>query len=153
MFDFFGKPENLEEITPGPVGFNILTPRPIVMKAGTVLDYTIRILGLPIRWTTLISSYDPPNGFSDVALRGPYSFWHHTHTFEEAAQGTTMTDEVHYALPFGFLGRIVHALWVRRQLNYIFEYRAEVIGRLLKEDDVPLHSDSSSGSHSKDTQR
>ncbi len=151
VFHFFGKPENLEEITPGSVGFNILTPRPIIMKAGTVLDYTIRILGLPIRWTTLISSYDPPNGFSDVALRGPYSFWHHTHTFERAAQGTTMTDEVHYALPFGFLGRIVHALWVRRQLNYIFDYRANVIGKLLEEGGATWQNDHDSRPHAKDT--
>lgn len=151
VFAFFGDPENLEKITPVSVGFNILTPQPIVIKAGIVLDYTIRLLGLSIRWTTLISSYDPPNRFSDVALRGPYSFWHHTHTFDESAQGTTMIDEVHYGLPLGLLGRMAHSLWVQRQLNYIFDYRAKVIGRLL-DDDSTLHYGNGSISHSKDTQ-
>jgi len=131
VFEFFEKPENLERITPDSVGFNILTPRPIKMKAGTVLDYTIRVLGLPVRWTTLICEYEPPGRFADVALRGPYSFWHHTHTFEEDGGVTVMTDEVRYALPFGPIGRLVHSLWVRRQLDYIFDFRARVIDDLL----------------------
>jgi ligand-binding SRPBCC domain-containing protein len=132
VFNFFEQPENLERITPSSVGFRILTPRPIRMKAGTLLDYTIRLLGLPVRWTTLISDYDPPNRFSDVALRGPYSFWHHTHTFEETEHGTMMIDEVRYALPFGLVGRIAHSLWVKRQLDGIFDYRAKVIGDMLE---------------------
>lgn len=132
VFEFFEQPENLEKITPGSVGFTILTPRPIKMQVGTVLDYTIRLLGLPVRWTTLISEYDAPHRFCDVALRGPYSFWHHTHTFEKTEQGTVMTDEVRYALPFGPIGRLVHLLWVKRQLDYIFDYRAEVISQLLE---------------------
>ena len=132
VFKFFEQPENLEKITPSSVGFSILTPRPITMNAGTVLDYTIRLLGIPVRWTTLISDYDPPNRFSDVALRGPYSFWHHTHTFKENERGTIMIDEVRYALPFGLIGRIVHSLWVKRQLDGIFDYRASVIGEMLE---------------------
>lgn len=131
IFKFFERPENLESITPSSVGFVILTPRPIRMQVGTVLDYTIKILGLPVRWTTLIQSYDPPESFVDVAIRGPYSFWHHTHTFEETDEGTIMTDEVRYALPFGWIGRIAHGLWVRRQLNSIFDYRARVISEIL----------------------
>ena len=141
VFNFFKQPDNLEKITPSSVGFTILTPRPIKMQIGTVLDYTIRLLGLPVRWTTLISAYDPPHSFIDVALRGPYSFWHHTHTFEENDQGTTMTDEVHYALPFGVLGRLAHLLWVRRQLNYIFDYRMKVIGKLLENADAKDQDD------------
>jgi len=131
VFRFFERPENLERITPAAVGFKILTPGPISMHAGAVLDYTIRLLGLSVRWTTLIASHEPPDRFTDVALRGPYSFWHHTHTFEEVEGGTLMTDEVRYALPFGFLGGMVHALWVKRQLKQIFDYRADVIARLL----------------------
>jgi ligand-binding SRPBCC domain-containing protein len=134
VFRFFEQPENLERITPRSVGFVILTPRPIVMKTGTVLDYTIRVLGWPVRWTTLISSYEPPDRFADVALRSPYSFWHHRHTFEEDGEGTVMIDEVHYALPLGIIGRIVHRLWVRGQLKRIFDYRAGVIARLLEFD-------------------
>ena len=132
VFEFFGKPENLEKITPRSVGFYILTPRPIKMKTGTVLDYTIRLFGIPIRWTTLITEYDPPNKFSDVALRGPYSFWFHTHTFKTDNNETIMKDEVRYALPFGFIGRLAHFLWVKRQLNYIFDYRAQVISDILE---------------------
>jgi ligand-binding SRPBCC domain-containing protein len=135
VFEFFESPENLERITPGTVGFNILTPKPIRMQAGTVLDYTIRLIGLPVRWTTLISEYDPPRRFADVALKGPYSFWHHTHTFEEAGDATVMTDQIRYALPFGWLGRLVHALWVRRRLDEIFDYRAQVIQGMLEATD------------------
>jgi ligand-binding SRPBCC domain-containing protein len=137
VFEFFGKPENLEEITPRSVGFHILTPRPIKIKVGTVLDYTIRLFGISVRWTTLISEYDPPNRFSDVAIRGPYSFWFHTHTFKTDNGKTIMKDEVSYALPFGFIGRLAHFLWVKRQLNYIFDYRAQVISDILEGKNVP----------------
>jgi ligand-binding SRPBCC domain-containing protein len=133
VFRFFESPENLERITPKSVGFNILTPRPIKMKVGTVLDYTIRLMGLQVRWTTLISEYEPPHRFCDVSIRGPYSYWHHTHTFEDTEDGTVMTDEVRYAMPFGFLGRVVRLFWVRRQLDQIFDYRARVIGKMLEE--------------------
>jgi len=134
VFGFFERPENLERITPRSVGFEILTPRQISMHTGTVLDYTIRLLGIRVRWTTLITAHEPPKRFADVALKGPYSFWHHTHTFEELGNHTLMIDEVRYALPFGGLGRLVHALWVKRQLKHIFDYRAEVIRELLEPD-------------------
>lgn len=133
VFRFFEAPENLERITPSNVGFNTLTPMPIRMQTGAVLDYTIRLFGVPVRWTTQIVGYDPPHRFADVALRGPYSFWHHTHSFEQTPEGTVMTDEVRYVMPFGLLGRFVHALLVKRRLDRIFDYRAEVIGRLLDE--------------------
>ena len=146
VFNFFKQPDNLEKITPSSVGFTILTPRPIKMQIGTVLDYTIRLLGLPVRWTTLISAYDPPHRFIDVALRGPYSFWHHTHTFEESDEGTIMTDKVHYALPFGIFGRLAHFLWVKRQLKYIFDYRMKIISDLMENADAigpeDMHSNS-----------
>lgn len=132
VFRFFERPENLEKITPASVGFNILTPRPIKMQVGTVLDYTIRLLGLPVRWKTQITEYEPPYRFADVALRGPYRFWHHTHTFEASEAGTVMTDQVVYGLPFGILGGFVRALWVRRQLERIFDYRARVIRDMLE---------------------
>ena len=138
VFQFFERPENLERITPDDMGFVILTPRPILMRAGAVLDYTVRVLGpLRVRWTTLIESYDPPDRFTDVSIKGPYSFWHHTHTFEEIPQGTLMTDTVRYALPMGWLGRLMHAVTVKRKLNYIFDFRAEVIDSLLPRLDKP----------------
>lgn len=127
VFAFFEKPENLAIITPPSMGFQILTPLPIDMKCGALIDYTIRIQGLPMRWTTMITEYDPPHKFVDVQIRGPYAFWHHTHTFEQTDQGTIMTDIVQYILPFGILGRLVHAFTVEGQLKNIFEYRARKI--------------------------
>lgn len=132
VFGFFERAENLERVTPKSVGFRILTPPPIRMGAGTILDYVIHLMGFPVRWTTCITEYESPVRFADVALRGPYSFWHHTHTFEPHERGTLMTDEVRYALPFGWLGRLVRWLWVRRELEHIFDYRARVIGELLE---------------------
>ena len=130
VFSFFKAPENLERITPSDVGFCIITPKPIKMQTGAVLDYTIKLAGIPVRWTTLITDYDEPFGFSDVSLKGPYSFWYHRHWFEESEEGTVMYDEVTYALPFGFLGRMVHSLWVRKQLDHIFDFRSKVIDEI-----------------------
>lgn len=129
-FLFFEQPENLAGITPPWLDFRIITPRPLVMRQGALFDYTIRVLGIRRRWTTLIAEYDPPHRFVDVQLSGPYSFWHHTHRFEEEGRGTRMHDDVRYILPFGILGRVVHTLMVRRLLNAIFDYRARVIESL-----------------------
>ena len=133
VFSFFKSPENLEKITPSDVGFTIITPRPIKMQTGAVLDYTIKLAGIPVRWTTLITEYDEPFGFSDVSTKGPYSFWYHRHWFEESEKGTVMHDEVTYAMPFGILGRVVHSLWVKRQLNAIFDFRAKIIDEIFSE--------------------
>ena len=135
VFAFFERPENLERITPASLGFEILTPKPILMQTGMVLDYTIRLFGIPVRWTTVITGYNPPKGFSDVALRSPYGFWHHTHTFAEVDGGTLMTDEVRYALPLGPVGRLANSLWVKRQLERIFDFRAEAIRKLIDSPD------------------
>lgn len=123
VFPFFSRPENLERLTPRALGFQVLTPSPIPMHVGAIIDYVVSLNGLPMRWTTAISEYDPPFRFVDVQLKGPYSFWHHTHTFEDLGEATLVRDEVHYALPAGPLGEIAHALMVRRQLNGIFDYR------------------------------
>jgi ligand-binding SRPBCC domain-containing protein len=131
VFRFFETPENLARLTPPSLGFEILTPSPIVMRAGALIDYCVRPLGFPQRWTTLIESYDPPRRFTDVQLRGPYSFWHHTHTFEVAEGGTRMTDEVRYVLPFGPFGAPA-APWVAWQLDRIFDFRARTVAALLK---------------------
>ena len=133
VFAFFEKAENLERLTPSTLGFQILTPLPIAMHPGTVIDYVIRVSGLPMHWRTLITDYDPPRGFVDVQLKGPYSIWHHTHRFAAIPGGTCLIDEVRYALPFGPLGRLAHALFVGRQLRRIFDFRAEVIRGLFGE--------------------
>jgi uncharacterized protein len=95
------------------------------MNEGTLIDYTIRVAGINVRWATIIAHFDPPNRFVDVQLKGPYSFWHHTHEFFETDEGTVMTDTVKYAMPMGLIGRIVHRLFVQRQLEVIFNFRKE----------------------------
>ena len=130
VFPFFADAANLERLTPPLVGFTILTPPPIVMQTGTLIDYKIRVNGIPLRWRTLIESFDPPHSFVDTQLRGPYAHWHHTHTFREVSGGTELGDRVEYALPLGPLGKIAHALFVKRQLRTIFDYRAQVMREL-----------------------
>ena len=134
VFDFFSKPENLSEITPKRLGFNIMTPSPIEMKEGQLIDYTINILSLPVRWTTIITKYAPPNLFIDQQLKGPYSMWHHTHTFEEIGMNETLIeDTILYAMPFGFIGDLAHFLYVKRDLENIFRYREETIKKVFNE--------------------
>jgi ligand-binding SRPBCC domain-containing protein len=99
------------------------------MEKGRIIDYTIRVMGLTTRWRTLITCYDPPRYFVDEQLSGPYSFWHHTHRFEQAGEGTLLFDEVRYALPillFGPARDILHTLYVRPVLEHIFDYRQQV---------------------------
>jgi ligand-binding SRPBCC domain-containing protein len=123
VFAFFSEPGNLALLTPRKLGFKILTPLPIQMKNGALIDYTIKLLGINVRWTTFVTHFEPPQRFVDVQLRGPYSFWHHTHEFTETQGGTEMTDTVTYALPLGIIGTVMHELIVKRQLDAIFNYR------------------------------
>jgi ligand-binding SRPBCC domain-containing protein len=132
VFDFFSRPENLAHITPASLGFVILTPSPIEMRVGALISYTIRLAGIRVRWTSMITQYEPPKRFIDEQLKGPYTFWHHTHSFREHGNGTLITDEVKYAIPFGFLGEAVRRIFVRRQLDRIFSYRGNVIGKIFQ---------------------
>jgi ligand-binding SRPBCC domain-containing protein len=131
VFDFFSRAGNLERITPPWLRFRMLTAGPIEMRAGTLLDYRLRIHGLPVRWRTRIESWNPPHSFVDVQERGPYRLWRHTHRFREERGGTAMTDDVEYELPLGILGAIAHRLMVARDVESIFDFRAERIGGLL----------------------
>lgn len=133
VFPFFSRPENLALITPPNLGFRLLTPQPVDMEKGRVIDYTIRVLGLPTRWRTLITRYDPPSCFVDEQLSGPYSFWHHTHRFEQRHGGTLLQDELSYALPLALMGparELVHTLYVRPALERIFAYRRRMFAGL-----------------------
>jgi len=130
VFAFFGQPENLGRITPSWLGFQMLTPSPVKMREGALIDYQISLGPFPTRWRTLITAFDPPHLFIDEQLSGPYSFWHHTHRFESKGTGTNIIDEIRYLLPFGPLGSLVHTLAVRRQLTRIFAHRREVINDL-----------------------
>ena len=129
---FFSRAENLPEITPPWLNFTVDTPGPIELRRGTLIDYTIRWMGLPLRWRTRIIDWTPPRQFIDLQIRGPYTLWHHQHTFEPAAGGGTLCeDRVTYKLPGGPLGRLAQPLTVRRQLLGIFRFRRDVIGRRL----------------------
>jgi ligand-binding SRPBCC domain-containing protein len=134
VFEFFGDPSNLEAITPPLLRFRMLTPDPIVMAAGTLLRYRLRVHGVPVSWLTMITDWEPPHRFVDVQLEGPYALWHHTHTFQDdGSGGTLMRDEVRYALPLGGLGEIANRLLVRRDIEQIFDYRAARVPALLSE--------------------
>jgi ligand-binding SRPBCC domain-containing protein len=129
VFAFFSDAGNLEKLTPSWLGFQILTPGPIRIAAGTRLRYRLRVHGIPLSWITEIRRWEPPFRFIDVQLSGPYRLWHHTHRFEAFQGGTRMTDIVRYRLPFGILGRAVRALKVRRDIERIFDYRFERINQ------------------------
>ena len=106
VFEFFSRPENLEKITPTSMGFNIITPSPIEMKEGAIIDYTVKIMGVPMRWRTMITSYKKNEYFVDEQLKGPYSYWHHRHSFKEVEGGVLIIDEITYALPIQALSLI-----------------------------------------------
>jgi ligand-binding SRPBCC domain-containing protein len=132
VFAFFNQPENLERLTPPFLRFSILTPSPLVMHNGAVFDYQIGLMGLPLRWTSIITNYEPPHQFVDVQLRGPYAFWHHKHRFVPHGDQVEVIDEVHYEVGFSMLGKLMHKLVIQHQLNAIFSYREKVIGTLFK---------------------
>ena len=122
IFSYFSSAKNLEHITPAFLRFKVTTPEEIAMSSGTIINYDLRIHGVPIRWTTLISLWEPPYRFVDEQLRGPYRYWIHQHTFEEVAGGVLVKDFVRYQV---FGGSLVHDLFVKRDVMKIFMFRQE----------------------------
>lgn len=120
VFHFFSDSHNLEDITPPFLKFVVLTPGPIEMRQGTLIDYKLRIRGFPVRWRTLISAWEPPFRFVDEQVRGPYRQWIHEHTFKEQDGGTMMRDSVRYRVPGGSL---VNRFFVRADVERIFDFR------------------------------
>jgi len=133
VFPFFSDAYNLEKLTPGLLRFEVLTPRPIEMKSGALIDYKLRVRGVPIRWRTRILAWDPPRGFVDTQLRGPYALWEHTHRFEPADNGTLCTDVVRYRPKGWVLAPVVNRLMVERDVKAIFAYRARKLDELFGE--------------------
>jgi ligand-binding SRPBCC domain-containing protein len=133
VFPFFAEARNLEEITPSALHFRVVTPEPIEMGTGTLIEYRLRLRGVPVDWLTRIERWEPGVAFVDTQLAGPYRLWHHTHTFEERSGGTLMRDVVRYALPLWPLGELAAPL-VRRELDAIFDFRRQAVAGLLATD-------------------
>ncbi|MGB5621242.1 MAG: SRPBCC family protein [Gammaproteobacteria bacterium] len=133
LFPFFCDASNLERITPPELRFRILTPRPIEMAEGALIEYRLRLWGIPFSWRTRISRWTPPESFVDEQISGPFGLWVHRHDFVHADAGTLIRDHVDYALPLAPVGELVHPL-LRRQLTRIFSYRQEVLHGLFRTD-------------------
>ena len=124
VFPFFSDARNLELITPDSIKFRILTPVPIDMHEGTLIDYALRIRGIPVKWRTLITVWDPPYRFVDEQLRGPYRQWIHEHTFTDEGSTTLMEDTVRYRV---YGGALINKLFVQPDVTKIFNSRTEVL--------------------------
>lgn len=132
-WDFFSSPGNLSKITPPEMEFRILGAAEDAnsMKEGQEIEYLVRpLFNIPIRWKSLIKNVKKPEEFTDVQLKGPYSFWEHRHYFRETEGGVIMTDLVRYKLPASFLGRLMHKLFIRKRLEFIFNYRYKTLQNL-----------------------
>jgi len=136
VFKFFSKPENLEQLTPPWLNFRILSVDPAPVQKGTLIRYSLRWRVFPIHWTTEIVEWEPPFRFVDEQLRGPYKLWRHQHSVAAEGNGTLITDEVHYSLPFGVLGSIAHKLKVKNDVETIFAYRRDAVCRLFAKTEI-----------------
>lgn len=131
VFAFYAEARNLERITPPWLTFKVITPEPVTMRVGTLIDYRLRIHGLPLSWTTRIEEWEPGVAFVDRQIVGPYALWRHRHTFRADGEATVVADRVDYALPLGRLGNLAHPLFVRRDLERIFAWRHQAAAREL----------------------
>ncbi len=130
VFPFFAEARNLELLTPPWMKFQIVSPQPITMRVGTLIDYRILVRGLPMRWRSEITVWEPPYRFVDEQRRGPYRLWHHDHKFAEHNGGTLVSDTVRYAVPFDF---VAHRWFVRPDVERIFQFRNEKMAEIFPE--------------------
>jgi ligand-binding SRPBCC domain-containing protein len=142
VWDYFATPYNLNEMTPPDMAFEFIQGGDEPMYAGQIIAYKVMIVpGVRVRWLTQITHVEPGKRFIDEQRLGPYRLWIHEHRFEPQPNGVKMTDQVTYALPFGPLGDLTHALYVRHRLAYIFDYRREKVNALFASPSQPLDSD------------
>lgn len=130
VFPFFSDEKNLEKLTPQYLNFKVLSKSSEQLQEGTTIDYQLHVHGIPLKWKTLIQSWNKDKSFVDVQLRGPYAIWHHTHEFEEFHGGTIIRDIVKYKLPLGKIGNIFGGNFVRSDVDKIFDYRKKIITKL-----------------------
>jgi uncharacterized protein (TIGR01777 family) len=127
VFAFFSDVNNLEKLSPPVFNFKVQKKSTEQIMSGTLIDYKLKIHGVPIRWRTQIEKWSPPHMFSDSQMQGPYTRWHHSHTFEPIGHGTLMKDHIHYRLPLGVVGRIFGLWLVKKDLSTIFTHRRKII--------------------------
>jgi ligand-binding SRPBCC domain-containing protein len=149
VFAFFADAGNLEAITPPWLHFRTLSPQPIAMRPGALIDYRIRLQGVPLRWRSEITAWEPPHRFVDEQVRGPYRLWHHEHTFRDLGGRTRVVDHVRYAVWGGapFEG-LIERLFVRSRLEGIFRHRQQRIAELLGVEAIPVPAGAAPGSRS-----
>jgi uncharacterized protein len=131
VFPFFSDPKNLERITPDFLRFKVLGTTTDQIGDGTLINYALRLHGIPLRWQSRIEAWVPNRLFVDAQTRGPYALWHHTHEFEPDDGGTIVRDRVRYRLPFGALGDLVAGSMVRRDLEAVFDFGRQRIQELI----------------------
>ena len=130
-WDFFSSPQNLKRITPPYMGFNIKFDLPEKMYEGLMIEYSVKpVLGIPMTWITEIKTVKDNLFFVDEQRKGPYKIWHHEHHFKEVEGGVEMTDIVSYELPLGILGKFAHVLFVKKQLEGIFNFRIKMVDEI-----------------------
>lgn len=132
VFELFSDAFKLESITPPWLNFHVITPAPIEMQVGTLIDYQLRMYGIPMRWQSEITVWEPGMRFVDEQVRGPYKCWHHEHGFKQVGDKTIVSDKVEYGVPGGSL---VHNLFVRKNVETIFKYRTEKLLELFSSEE------------------
>jgi len=130
VFQFFSRADNLEKITPAWLRFKILTPLPIKMKVGTLINYRLSLYHLPLRWQTEIKVWEPPHRFVDIQRRGPYKEWIHEHAFTAVEGGCLVKDKVRYQVYGWILSPLIDRSFVRKDIEKIFNYRRQAIERI-----------------------
>jgi ligand-binding SRPBCC domain-containing protein len=137
VFRFYTDIRNLEPMTPPWLRFRVTTDPGLQLQPGVLIQYRLTLHAVPIRWTTRIEEWDPARRFVDTQVRGPYRLWEHTHVFSPVDGGTLIEDRVRYVLPYGPLGALAHAVFVRRDLRRIFDFRRDAAARMLRAQDAP----------------